>query len=111
MGVSFGVEPKMTEEGIFVNNVENFRDIYILRSSDKKVMAVRERFPDKEILIAEYENFKTPVCDYVTEDKIDQPLLKRSPLAAAAGDVQRVEAFAGLDFLWPQLTGKLRIIE
>jgi hypothetical protein len=26
-----------------------------------------------------------------------------------SGNIQKVEAISGLDFLWPQLTGKIRV--
>jgi plastocyanin len=105
-------------ETSFISDVQNFRDVYILKSDNKEVRAVRHILPEQEVLRAEYENFDTPVCEYVTEQRINQPSLRRGPLPAAANDplitctedgsIQRVEAFAGLDFLWPQLTGKLR---
>jgi len=120
----FGIKEEAKPNEDFLHDTKNFRDLYLLDHGDKKVRAVREIYPDREKLVAEYENFQTPVCEYVTEQRIDLPFLQRSPLARAAGgpllnctlppekqNVQRVEAYGGLEFLWPQLTGKIRVQE
>ena len=72
-----------------------------------------------KILIAEFENFATPVCQYLKEERVDHPELDIELLEAdsgtnllsctSAGSVQRVEATKANQFLWPELTGKLRV--
>ncbi|MBI2125138.1 hypothetical protein HYU08_01150 [Candidatus Woesearchaeota archaeon] len=105
----------------FIADVQTFREVYLLDKDDQKVRAVKEVFPDvKETLIAEYENFETPVCDYVKNIKAP-PELELEALEEASGvfkihcaineSVQRVVLDAGSDFFWPQLTGKLRVNE
>ena len=113
----FGVESELSQESIFVAEVQNFRDVYLLKKDEKFIRAVREVFsPQKQTLIAEYENFETPVCEYVTHVNLPEDL---ELLEEAAGQqqlsciqqeaIQHVEAISNLDLLWPQLTGKVRV--
>src|SRR3989344_3524767 len=113
----FGVESELSQESIFVAEVQNFRDVYLLKKDEKFIRAVREVFsPQKQTLIAEYENFETPVCEYVTHVNLPEDL---ELLEEAAGQqqlsctqqkaIQHVEAISNFDLLWPQLTGKVRV--
>jgi len=115
----FGVGP--LAEKTFVTQAQNFRNVYLANINGKKVRAVEEIFPGvKQTLVAEYQNFDTPVCDYVKNIKVP-PELQVELLEQAAGvekvhcaingTTQKVVVNAGLDFFWPQLTGKLRIGE
>ncbi len=114
----FGLKSKLSDEKSFLTKAKNFRDIYILKQGEKKVRALKEVLPGKQALIAEYDNFKTPVCDYINNIKL--PLEAESELleelsgmekvtCSVDGSKQKVEVVAGLDFFWPQLTGKLRV--
>ena len=108
-------------EKSFVTQAQNFRNIYIADVNGKKVRAVEEIFPGvRQSLVAEYQNFDTPVCEYVKNIKVP-PELQLELLEQASGiekvhcaingTTQKVVINAGLDFFWPQLTGKLRIGE
>ncbi|MEK6939728.1 MAG: hypothetical protein AABX31_03285, partial [Nanoarchaeota archaeon] len=108
-------------EKTFVAQAQNFRNVYIANVDGKKVRAVEEIFPGvKQTLVAEYQNFDTPVCEYVKNIKVP-PELEVELLEKASGiekvhcavndTIQKVVINAGLDFFWPQLTGKLRISE
>ncbi|MBU1644679.1 MAG: hypothetical protein KKA62_01325 [Nanoarchaeota archaeon] len=115
----FGLESKLSKEKAFVTDAQNFKDLYLLKTGDKQIRAVKEIFPGvKQALVAEYENFDTSVCKYV--ENINVPpelelelLEKLSEMEKLTcnidGKVQKVEMVAGLDFFWPQLTGKLRV--
>ena len=115
----FGINSKLSEENKFVDEAQNFKDLYILNIDDKGVRAVKEIFPGvKQTLVAEYENFDTPVCEYVYNinlpPELQTELLEEvsgiSKLSCTInGTKQRVEMVGGLDFFWPQLTGKLRV--
>jgi hypothetical protein len=118
----FGIESELSNEEKFINNAQNFRDVFILDKNGKKIRAVKEKFSDKkQTLIAEYENFNTPVCDYLESYKdapptpeLGQELLDQLSRAGNVvcneeESVQRVETIAALDFLWPQLTAKIRL--
>jgi len=106
-------------EKTFVTQAQNFRNVYIANINGKKVRAVEEIFPGvRQSLVAEYQNFDTPVCEYVKNIKVP-PQLQLELLEKASGmekvycavngTTQKVVINAGLDFFWPQLTGKLRI--
>ena len=85
---------------------------------------IKEIFPENKTLIAEFENFQTPVCDYVNPYKpeiADLEILEElsgiKKLVCTVDNetnIQSVEIAAddeALDFVWPQLTGKLRVEE
>ena len=105
----------------FIADIQTFRDLYLLDKDGKKVRAVKEELSDsRQKLVAEYENFETPVCDYVQNFKappeLELELLEEVTGAfkvqcSLNGSVHRVVLDAGLDFFWPQLTGKLRVNE
>ena len=104
----------------FFSKVKNFREIYSAKEGRRRVLALQEQTSKQDkIIIAEYENFDTPVCEYLKEQRIAQPGLDLELLESASGlkliscitdgDIQRVEAVKAAEFLWPELTAKLRI--
>ncbi len=106
----------LSEEREFVSKAQNFKDIYLANVAGKKVRAIKEVFPGRHTLVAEYENFNTPVCDYInTIAAPDQvPLLSQASgreqqACAQNGTIQRVEMLQNIDFFWPKLTGELRV--
>ena len=114
-----GIQSELSDEQQFVQQAQNFRELYLLNGAGKKVRALQEIFPGKKMLVAEYENFDTPLCDYVQNLQLPTAA-QTEPLEQAAGtggkvacsqegNVQRVEALEALDFFWPQLTGRLRV--
>jgi hypothetical protein len=115
----FGEESELSDEHKFVDQAQNFRELYILKLGDKKVTAMQEiQNEGKQMLVAEYEGFTTPICDYLNHLKLPpemgvELLEELSGMGtyncSSDGTKQRVEAIEGLDFLWPQLTGKLRV--
>ncbi|MBI2112190.1 hypothetical protein HYT52_01495, partial [Candidatus Woesearchaeota archaeon] len=122
----FGVETSLSTSLEFVETADNFRDLYILNHERKQVLAVKETLPKTEdvsvtrkALIADYEEFDTPICEFVQENRLSEGFevkhLQGEKLDCIKdGNNQRVEVLvtAGnqevLDQLWPQLTGKLR---
>ncbi|MEK6938875.1 MAG: hypothetical protein AABX04_07585, partial [Nanoarchaeota archaeon] len=109
---------QLSSESKFVSTAENYHQLYLSNHADKKVRALQEYFSaEKQTLIAEYENYETPVCDYLlnlkTPPELNVELFKEvsgeGKLNCSVQDkIQRVEAIAGLKFLWPQLTAQLR---
>ncbi|MEK6900028.1 MAG: hypothetical protein AABX05_02785, partial [Nanoarchaeota archaeon] len=105
----------------FLSKAEVFRDLYMLDKDGKKIRAVKEMISEnKQTLVAEYENFDTPICDYVDNIKVppelELELLEEvsevQKLRCSVNDtIQKVEIASGLKFFWPQLTGKLRVGE
>lgn len=121
----FGMESELSESTKFVEQAKNFRDLYLLKKDIKQVRALKELFTDKKMLIAEYENFQTPICDYVNVYKELPPLpeldvemleslSQMEKLSCISnGTKQKIEITGepdALDFFWPQLTGKLRMM-
>jgi hypothetical protein len=110
---------KLSEESKFITEAQNFNDLYILKQGEKSIRAVQEIFPGvKQTLVAEYENFDSPVCEYVNNIKV--PPEAQTELLEEVSDIQKftcsqndsiqkVEMVEGLDFFWPQLTGRLRL--
>ncbi|MBU1623122.1 MAG: hypothetical protein KJ597_06115, partial [Nanoarchaeota archaeon] len=118
----FGGESELSDEHNFVNEAQNFRELYLYITEDKTVHALMEIFPNNQTLIAEYEGFQTPLCEYVQSNRLAIPEFQLELLEEAEGraklactdqnETQRIEAVGsreGLQFLWPQLTGKLRV--
>jgi hypothetical protein len=118
----FGADSSLSDEIKFVSQAQNFREVYVSEQNNLKVRAVKEILSEKQkqTLVAEYEGYTTPICDYVGSLKV--PAEMQSELletlsdmqdysCSVNGSVQTVEAVTGLDFLWPQLTGRLRVVE
>ncbi|MBI2665765.1 hypothetical protein HYX12_04045, partial [Candidatus Woesearchaeota archaeon] len=111
----------------FLKESGNFRNIYLLKQGDQEVHAVQDVFPKvatspSRVLLAEYKNFKTPVCsfvnkDHIPESKFDVDLLQEDEQIKCTeeADTQRVDVLASagkresIKWFWPQLTGKLRM--
>jgi hypothetical protein len=114
----FGAESQLSSETRFVSEAQNYHQLYISNSGDRKIKALQEYFSEqKQTLVVEYENYETPVCEYLmnlkTPPELNVELFKEvsgeGKLNCSVKDnVQRVEAIAGLDFLWPQTTAQLR---
>lgn len=105
-------------EKTLIENATKFNQVYFLSSGDKKIRVVSEAYPGRGTLVAEYDGFTTPVCDYL--ENIDLPAGVGVELLEAAAGRQRINcskegnrytftAVAGLDFWWTQLTGRLRV--
>src|SRR3989344_1319380 len=112
----------LSNQDTFIQEVKNVKDIYLAKSGSKQVQGIREiqgLSQSKQALIVEYEGFSTPICDYVHSKKIAQENIQSELLedvtdqvkvsCGVDDSVQRVEAVSGLNFLWPELTGKLRM--
>jgi len=104
----------------FVEEATNFNELYLLNKDGKTVKAMQEVFPEKKTLVAEYGNFETSLCDYTANIKVppdvEVQLLESETGVTKTdciieGSKQKFMAIAGLDFFWPQLTGKLRARE
>jgi hypothetical protein len=120
LGSLFSRESGLSDEAKFIASAQNFRDVYLLSYGEQKVRATREVHANQQMLVAEYEGFTTPICDYVQNLKLpaeaESELLEKEldmedVICSVEAGIQKVEAVAGLDFLWPQLTGKLRVAE
>jgi hypothetical protein len=109
-----------------LDEIDHYNKIYSNVKGNKKVLAVQESYTkDDTVLVAEFEGFNTPVCSYVDVNNIDHSDFQVELLEGASGykvlscvddgNVQRVEVVSdgtkdeGLNFLWPQITSKLRI--
>ncbi len=101
----------------FLDNATNINKLYILNNNadNKYVRALEEPQDGEATILAEYEGFTTPVCEYI--DTID-PLKREAeqypapllPLVEceSVSDVYQVMVQTHPDFWWPQLTGTLR---
>ncbi|MBI2573262.1 putative metal-binding motif-containing protein [Candidatus Woesearchaeota archaeon] len=121
----FEDEPELSENSKFVQNAQNLYQVYLLEQEDRRVRAVLEKQGidnAKEALVAEFEGFSTPICEYLRPDRMDFPSAAKvdafeavageSPFVCTATDdlrVQRIEAVGGGKEFWPQLTNRLRI--
>ncbi|MBR9683441.1 hypothetical protein GOV03_02785 [Candidatus Woesearchaeota archaeon] len=117
----FGIELEDAGFVSFIEDATTFRELYLLSKDGKSVKAMREIFPKKETLVAEYEGFETPICDYV--ESIEVPPEAQEELLEGESGIHKMDCevleegttkvavVAGLDFFWPQLTGKLRVGE
>ncbi len=123
-----GIGTELPEFEQFVFKASNFNEIYLLNKEGKTAKVVKEvvngsNQPQQSIL-AEYEGFTTPICQYV--DNLVLPSeLQTEPLQIASGynkynctseeGKQKLQFIVneadskGLDYFWPQLTGKLRV--
>ena len=85
---------------------------------------MKELFPQARTLVAEYEDFQTPICDYVNVYKDADPVIEAEEemwellsdmkkfVCNSTANLQTVEVVAEkevLDFFWPRLTGKIRV--
>jgi hypothetical protein len=116
----FGGESELSDEKKFITDAQNVRDVYFLKKGGKTIRAVQEYVGTQQTLIAEYENFETPICDYVNhiqlppelETELLEKISEMEDLSCTVdGTKQKVEMVGGLDYFWPQLTGRLRVNE
>jgi len=93
--------------------------IYLLKKGDKAVQAFVERIgKQNETLKANYSGFKTPICTFVKhlssptageQGVLGQLAGKTSFVCTTVDGTQNVFATEDVSYLWPQLTGKLRV--
>jgi hypothetical protein len=116
-GGFFGDEEEVADSKEFIEQTQNYRDVYLLKTEDKAVRAFKESLPEQEKLVAEYENFAIPICKFVENSALPseegKTLLLQvagsSPISCImANNTQRIESVSDVDHLWPQLTGVLR---
>ncbi len=119
----FGLSNSLAEQGSFLQQAQNFRELFLLSKDEKSVSAIKEsarrtidaRTDDQWRIIAEYKNFQSPVCDYLNQQRIDffrVPFAEDQISCAKTAGLQRVEINSskeGTDILWPQMTAKLRV--
>jgi hypothetical protein len=98
----------------------NLREVYFLNKDGKKIKGIKEvSGKDSESLIIEYSGFQSPLCDYASDLRINDANLKSELLEKESQvfglsceekeDLTTISAVEGTDFLWPQLTAKLRV--
>jgi len=101
---------ELSKEKQLVKEATTFRNIYLMDKDNKQVRVIEEIYPTKKTLVAEYENFQTPVCDYVKyitgPAEIQQEILETASgmqkfNCTKNSTTQRFVAVAGLDFWWP----------
>jgi hypothetical protein len=120
-----GIGTDLPEYEQFIFESKNFNEIYLLDKDGKKVKVVREAVNGSDIpqqsILAEYEGFTTPLCEYV--NKLEVPLELKTELleeydkynCTSEEGKQKLQLIVneddseGLDFFWPQITGKLRV--
>ncbi|GEM_PF-5825561 len=107
-----------------LSEAKDVRQLYFLEKDERKIRAILESQGKERVLISEYEGFQTDVCAYANAEQINQTELHSSfallsgqtPLQCTkVDDIFHVEArlpsdhSTSFEFLWPQLTGKLRV--
>ncbi|MEK6901679.1 MAG: hypothetical protein AABX37_05010, partial [Nanoarchaeota archaeon] len=108
----FGQQSELSQEAKFISRAQNYREIYLSVDPQKAAKVVKEivQGGEKEMIVAEYQNYQTPVCEFVRPERTsaDIPPFAQAVRCTQQGDTQRVEVLEGIDFFWPQLTGSLR---
>jgi hypothetical protein len=123
-----GIGTEIPEFEQFVFQASNFNEIYLLNKEGKKAKVVRELVNGSDVqqqsILAEYEGFSTPICDYVDNLALPEDLQTEFLLTvegynkynctSEAGKqklqiIVNQDDIKGLDYFWPQLTGKLRV--
>ncbi|MEK6845322.1 MAG: hypothetical protein AABY26_01070, partial [Nanoarchaeota archaeon] len=122
----FGVSAEESSETEFLKDADNFQRLYLLKVKERKIQALQYLSGEEVVLRAQFEQFSTPVCSYISHLKVPSELewelleelsgmQKLNCTSADEKGTQRIEVIVskdgifGLDFLWPQLTGKLRV--
>ena len=116
----FGIEESESPEALFVNELSNYDDFYMLSKDGKKIRAAKLYHSyENQKLIIEYEGFKTDVCRYIDVYVHSAQIAENDPLVVAGNidkikcvveeGIQKVEATTAVNELWPELTGKLRV--
>src|SRR3989338_315721 len=113
----FGQRSELSQEAKFVQRAQNYREIYLSVDSQNegvpkiaKVVKEIVQEGEKEMIVAEYQNYQTPICQFM---RLERTSANIPPFAQAircikSGDTQHVEVIEDLDYFWPQLTGSLR---
>ncbi len=93
--------------------------MYLLKKGDKTIQAFVERTgKQNETLKANYSGFKTPICTFVEhlssptgegQGVLGQLAGKSTFVCTTVDGTQNVFAEEEISYLWPQLTGKLRV--
>lgn len=119
----FGIDSTLSAEARFVQEGKYFRNVYVLSNEGHKIRAVQEiQGKDASTIIAEFEQFDTPLCQFAAEHKLALEGFNTELLPAAEGrdklsctaadNIQRLEAVADagtLRLFWPQVSGRLRL--
>ena len=118
----FGIESPVAANTKFVNEAQHYRDLFLLKDKGgSQIRAMKEIFPkesslqSQQTLIVEYEGFSTPLCNYIEQTKssitLEDNLLGGViyDCSLSGANTYRFETVEGIDFFWPQLTGKIRI--
>jgi hypothetical protein len=101
----------------FIQEANNFNTLYLLSKNDQVIKAVQEVEPDKETLVAEFEGFDTPICDYVNNVNDEYTIVEQWPAdpeylvdcELTEDGVYRIMTATNTDYWWPQLTSKIRV--
>jgi hypothetical protein len=113
----FGNNIDLEDEKKFLADAESFSEIFLLNTGEKEVRAIREApSEDKETIVAEYEGFNTPICDYVSNRiaPVEKELLELAGEGASYtchtnNSIQKFVAAENTEFWWQELTGRLRV--
>lgn len=102
----------------FVSETQNFNNVYIMNMENGKyvIRAIEEISGDQRTLIAEYQGFNSPICDYVNNVAEEYVQVEQWPAAPEVlvnctldeSSTYQVSTGTDLDFWWPQLAGKMR---
>ncbi|MBT4446158.1 hypothetical protein HOC96_02840 [archaeon] len=103
----------------FIQEAQNFNTLYLLSKEGVTIRAVQEVEPERETLVAEFEGFSTPVCDYI--NNVDEEFVRVDQWPAepeylvdcelTEAGVYRVMTATNTDYWWPQLTSKIRVTD
>ncbi len=97
----------------FIAQAENYRDVYVLQHENKLVRAIKEQQGQKEILVAEFEGFQSPVCEYVENVGLpEKPAFEGATsvdlVCSSEEGVQKFELVDDTDVFWDRFAGRLR---
>jgi hypothetical protein len=111
----------------FVERSIDFNKLFLLDIGGKSVMATQESNGEEQLITAEYENFESPVCEFVNNIRENKRTFGQYPdiplekVQCSANDNQIFQVTVEADLLdqnqipvnsefwWPALTGKLRV--
>ncbi len=108
----------------FLEQAQNYNTVFMLKEGPKEIRAVKETIGKAQTISAEFDNFKTNICEYANTAKINVTGIKAEVLEGESGmdrltctkkdqNTQIIKATSTpadpLDSFWPQLTGMLRV--
>ena len=99
------------------NTITNFKEVFILDKSGKKIRAANQIEKGEKTFTGEYNGFSIPICEYIKEGRIGgagsilQTDDGSSLTCSNDGGTYIVNAKTSADFFFPQLTGRLRVGE